>query len=444
MKVFLAYSPEDEDLKNELEEHLSLLQKQKTISVWNAGKIAAGEDIGVKTAEQIRAARILLLLISSDFLASDLTEHPDIKNVLSQQHGNDSVRVIPVILRDCVWRVGELAHLKPLPENGYAIANTKYWANRDEAFKQVAIGLQKVVANMEGGSYSYPSGKLTETVSDIGSSFWQRYRRFIGSGTAAVAILALAIFLLIRNFYGGGFIDDYQYRKRLEGTWVNLQYFQEMLLVAKLVFRDGNVEVYSKDKGRELYWGKQAIKVKNGKITVTYPDWDISLQIEPQAGEKGNTFGSLVTIYRLNDAESGLNVVNDTLIRPLVALKKHSEDTSKSGMSAKLPPSPTPADTTIKGRNTLPSTKDTKRTAPADTATKDTSAAKGTVAKVDKNIADSSLVMRPVLKAVLDKMTDSMATKYYNIAPIETLQVSPIKRLDWTKNHLKNTRRPNE
>ncbi|MBK8471167.1 MAG: toll/interleukin-1 receptor domain-containing protein [Sphingobacteriales bacterium] len=113
MNVFLAYAPEDELLKNELEEHLSLLQKQGAITVWNAGKIAPGEDISVRTAEQIRAARLILLLISSDFLASDLTEHPDIKNALAQQRINKQVCVIPIVIRDCVWRVGELAHLKP-------------------------------------------------------------------------------------------------------------------------------------------------------------------------------------------------------------------------------------------------------------------------------------------------------------------------------------------
>jgi hypothetical protein len=432
MNVFLAYAPEDELLKNELEEHLSLLQKQGAITVWNAGKIAPGEDISVRTAEQIRAARLILLLISSDFLASDLTEHPDIKNALAQQRINKQVCVIPIVIRDCVWRVGELAHLKPLPSNGHAITNTKYWANRDEAFKQVAVGLQKVVADLQGKTDDYPSGKLTETVTDIGTTFWQQYRQLIGSNIVAALILVLTGLVIYQAVKNRDIFERNRYRKQLEGTWVHLQYFQDVLLIAKLVFREGEVEVYSKDKGRELYWGKQEWRLKDGRIDISYPNWDISLQIEPQSDGTSKGFGSLVTIYSLKDAEPGWGVVNDTLVRPLTAIKK------QVNMSVDSPTqSPTSPQSPNGGKDTLVINLPAERnpigssiyTSPPNK--QDTTSANGQPAPQPTDRNDTIIAARPVLKAFIDKMNDSTAARYYNpIMPAETLSVSPLHRLD--------------
>lgn len=445
MKIFLAYSPEDELLKTELEEHLSLLQKKNLISVWNASKIAAGEDISLKIAEQIRAAQIILLLISSDFLASDILEHPDIKSALAQQQKrSDTLRVIPVVLRDCVWRVGELAHLKPLPNNGYAATNTKYWNTQDEALKHIAVGLQKIVADLSNTPYDYPSGTLTgdlgNTVSNLSTSFWQRYKRIIGSGTMVMLITLVALYMGFKYLYNYGkpILSEYQYNEKLEGTWVHAQYFQNMLFVAKLVFRDGKVEVYSKDNGRELYWGKQPITIKDQAIAVEYQEWNVTFQIEPQFEDNTNNIKSLVTIYRLNDAVSGINVVNDTLIRPLVAAKNHATEMNNRGLLPTIIPTPPKVDTNTTtptptaSRTTTKPSNNSRNTTSNIAGSGNNSAAKDSNITAKPNSNDTILERKtPILQAVLNKLNDSTALQMYNIMPVETLQASPTKRIDW-------------
>jgi hypothetical protein len=450
MKIFLAYSPEDELLKSELEEHLSLLQKQGIISVWNASKITAGDDISIKTAEQIRAARIILLLISSDFLASDIIEHPDIKLALNQQqHNSPAMRVIPVVLRDCVWRVGELAHLKPLPNNGYAVTNSKYWHSPDEALKQVAVGLQKAVADINRTPYDYPSGTLiTNTVGNIGTTFWQRYKRLIGSGTMVMLITLVGLYMAFKYLYNYGkpLLNEYQYHQKLEGTWVHTQYFQNMLFVAKLVFRDGKVEVYSKDNGRELYWGKQPIDIKDQVINVDYQEWNISFQIEPQFEDNTDNIKSLVTIYRLNDA-AGSNVVNDTLFRPLIAIKTHAKELENQSLlpaTDSLPNNKPAADTIGSGNTNKPSpTSRQPNSSTSNISHANANKAPNMPQPAPKNNTNNHDTLhnthsdtlspntnRPVLKAIWEKMTDSSALQLYNIMPVETLQLSPAKRID--------------
>lgn len=44
IKIFYAYAPEDEQWMQELEKHLSLLQRQQLITAWHPRLIKAGED----------------------------------------------------------------------------------------------------------------------------------------------------------------------------------------------------------------------------------------------------------------------------------------------------------------------------------------------------------------------------------------------------------------
>ena len=50
-------------------------------------------------------------------------------------------RVIPVILRPCDWHSAPFGKLQALPKDGKAVTT---WANRDEAFTDIARGIRRV------------------------------------------------------------------------------------------------------------------------------------------------------------------------------------------------------------------------------------------------------------------------------------------------------------
>ena len=54
---------------NELEKHLSILRRQRVITNWHDRRIGAGKEFGGQIDEHLNAAKIILLLISVDFLA---------------------------------------------------------------------------------------------------------------------------------------------------------------------------------------------------------------------------------------------------------------------------------------------------------------------------------------------------------------------------------------
>jgi internalin A len=62
-----------------------------------------------------------------------------------ERHEKGEARVIPVIVRDCNWCIAPFAKLQALPKDGKAV---KKWPDKDSAWRNVAEGIEKVVAEM--------------------------------------------------------------------------------------------------------------------------------------------------------------------------------------------------------------------------------------------------------------------------------------------------------
>ena len=97
MEVFLSYSHQDEELRNQLEKHLSILRRQGVVDVWSDHRIGPGQEIGGKIDQHLESADIILLLVSSDFLDSDYCYDIEMTRAM-QHHEQGGARVIPVIL----------------------------------------------------------------------------------------------------------------------------------------------------------------------------------------------------------------------------------------------------------------------------------------------------------------------------------------------------------
>jgi TIR domain len=139
--LFYSYSHKDLKLRQSLEEHLSVMQRQGLISGWHDRKITAGKERNETIDKNLNEAHIILLLISSSFLASDYCWGVEMKRTL-ERHERGEATVIPVILRKCDWRGAPFGKLQVLPRNGKAITS---WKNRDEAFTEVAFDIRRTL-----------------------------------------------------------------------------------------------------------------------------------------------------------------------------------------------------------------------------------------------------------------------------------------------------------
>src|SRR5215831_602640 len=144
LTLFYSYAHEDERLRKQLETHLSLMHKQGIIAEWYDRKIVPGSDWSQEIDAHLNSASIILLLVSSDFLASEYCYGIEMQRAL-ERHKNGEAQVVPIILRPVDWDGAPFAHLQCLPRDGKAVTE---WDNRDAAFRDITRGIRTVLEHL--------------------------------------------------------------------------------------------------------------------------------------------------------------------------------------------------------------------------------------------------------------------------------------------------------
>src|SRR3954464_6609931 len=114
--IFFSYSHKDEALRDELETHLSMLNRQGFITTWHDRRIAAGDIVDPTISAHLESADVVLLLVSPDFLASDYCYDKEMSRAL-ERHEAGECRVIPVILRPSDWHDAPFGKLLAAPKD---------------------------------------------------------------------------------------------------------------------------------------------------------------------------------------------------------------------------------------------------------------------------------------------------------------------------------------
>jgi hypothetical protein len=125
LRVLVRYSgtPKDTELANELLAHLRPLKRFAGVEVWTDDLIRPGDQTREAIDQAIQDADLALLLLSSDFLASDVLQDVEAPKLMGR-YRSGSLRIIPVVLRSCVWEAHPwLAELHPLPKGAEPIAS---------------------------------------------------------------------------------------------------------------------------------------------------------------------------------------------------------------------------------------------------------------------------------------------------------------------------------
>lgn len=144
IKLFYSYSHKDEELRNELAEHLFPLQRAGLIEVWHDRETLPGDTVDEEIAEKLRSADLVLVLVSPSFIRSEYCWDVELKNAI-ERHERGEARVIPGVLRPCQWQLTPLMALLAMPTDGRAVIN---WPNRDTAYDNVARGIAKLAKTM--------------------------------------------------------------------------------------------------------------------------------------------------------------------------------------------------------------------------------------------------------------------------------------------------------
>jgi len=144
--IFLSHAPPDGAFAAALETALAVLQRQRRIRLLHSGKVGAGKPRQDEILAQLDASRIVLLLISNAYLASDACEIEMRRAV--ERHRSGRTRVIPVLVRATdEWKQTPVGPLLALPRNEIPVA---HWAHPDEAWTEITREIRAIVDHLLG------------------------------------------------------------------------------------------------------------------------------------------------------------------------------------------------------------------------------------------------------------------------------------------------------
>jgi hypothetical protein len=142
--LFFSYAHEDEEMRNELEVHLSMLKRSGLVRAWHDRRITAGKDLDREVSEHLESADVILLLLSPHFLASDYCYETEAKRAL-ELHDQGKAVVIPIILQPCDWLESPFRKLRASPRDGKPIAK---FPNVNDAFLQVTQDIRDAAKSL--------------------------------------------------------------------------------------------------------------------------------------------------------------------------------------------------------------------------------------------------------------------------------------------------------
>lgn len=177
--VFVSYSHADAAWLERLKTHLKPLERQCVIEVWDDRKIGTGQRWRDEIRSALARARVAVLLVSPDFLASDFVAQNELPELLGAEKGLRS-RVVWVPVRPCNHEATELGEYQAAFDPRRALAEMDD-AEADRAL--VAVSRQIVNVYQERPS---PEGRLMARRRLGGAPPWR------GRFTVALVGLALA------------------------------------------------------------------------------------------------------------------------------------------------------------------------------------------------------------------------------------------------------------
>ncbi|HEY7358702.1 MAG TPA: TIR domain-containing protein [Ktedonobacterales bacterium] len=109
--VFISYSHRDKDYLDRLHVFLKPWLQDKHIEVWDDTRLKPGDHWEEAIARALASARVAVLLVSPDFLASDFITQNELPPLLDAAERAGAV-ILPVILMPCLFRRTKLSRFQ--------------------------------------------------------------------------------------------------------------------------------------------------------------------------------------------------------------------------------------------------------------------------------------------------------------------------------------------
>ena len=100
-QIFISYSHQDSEWLNQLQVFLKPLERSGTVVPWDDTKIRAGQKWNDEIKAALDAAKVAVLLVSADFLASDFIANDELPSLLEAAN-KEGTLILSVIISPCI------------------------------------------------------------------------------------------------------------------------------------------------------------------------------------------------------------------------------------------------------------------------------------------------------------------------------------------------------
>lgn len=142
-QVLLCCARTDDALCDLFLQHLLLLAHTGLVQIWHENQTPPGESRKEASLRKLIAVDFVLVLVSKDLFDSNNQDRLSIEEIMHQQT-TIKFRVIPILLKPCVWRATPFGNLQVLPRNEKAVTR---WTNREEAFSNIVDDFAKILTD---------------------------------------------------------------------------------------------------------------------------------------------------------------------------------------------------------------------------------------------------------------------------------------------------------
>lgn len=144
-KVFISYSHKDSKWLKRLQTHLKPLEREMIIDRWDDTMLKPGSNWREEIKKALCSARVAVLLISADFLASDFIATDELPPMLLAAK-NDGATILPVIVSPSQFeQIESLSQFQTLRENSPSRPlNGMRTIDRESVFVKLAQEIKRV------------------------------------------------------------------------------------------------------------------------------------------------------------------------------------------------------------------------------------------------------------------------------------------------------------
>jgi hypothetical protein len=136
-EIFISYSHKDHEWHSRLHTHLKPYFRNKQAPIWDDTKIKPGEDWDKAIQDALLRAKVAILLVSTDFLASDYVHDNELPDIFKAAV-DEGLQIIWIAIRPSAYKVTSIAKLQCAHKNPEIALSQRSEGDQEAVLVEVA------------------------------------------------------------------------------------------------------------------------------------------------------------------------------------------------------------------------------------------------------------------------------------------------------------------